>query len=267
MLKRAWTAKFGAAATLGLGDDVAHEAGAVLEALRAVFVVALVPHPGEERIALVEGAVVDLAGVEAGLPGAFGGRGPLIDLVLHLFLGHGPTGEEVGPGQLFLREGGGALDIADRGVAGKQAGGVPRPGVLELDGDRAPVLVHSFGEPLEAGDEAVVVEVKLHSLVAAVGEVMDVLDGEGVFRTARFHHQETHAALRQAFVVGDHALAHSLVGFHVGRAVGGLDDAVTGGDRTDLARLHQPLVTLRAIAHVSPPRGGRSAAHPQLFVR
>ena len=93
----------GTAAPLGLGHDVAQEAGAVLVALRPVLVVALVPDAREEGVALVAGAVVDLAGVEAGLVGALGGRGPQIDLVLDLLLGHGPAGQKIGAGQLLLR--------------------------------------------------------------------------------------------------------------------------------------------------------------------
>ncbi len=171
-----------AAAALGLHDDVADEPRAVLVALRAVLVVALVPDARQEGVALVRRGVVDLAGVEAGLPGPLGRGGPQVDLVFQFLLGHGPAGQEVGAGQLLLGHGRGALDVADAHVPGQQARGVPGAGVLELDGHRAAGLVHGVGEPLEAGDEAVVVEVQLHALVAAVRLVVDVLDAQRVLR-------------------------------------------------------------------------------------
>ncbi len=234
----------GTTAALGLHDDVADEAGAVLVALRAVLVVPLVPDARQEGVALVRGGVVDLAGVEARLPGPLGRRGPEIDLVLEFLLGHGPAGQEVGAGQLLFRHGGGGLDVPDLGIPRKEAGWVPGPGMLELDRDRAAELVHRLGEAREAGDEPVVVEVQLHALVAAVRLIVHVLDAQRILDAAGLHHQEAYPAPGYALVVGDHAWPDSLVRLHVRGTVGGLDDAVARLHRADHSRLHQLLETL-----------------------
>jgi len=194
--------------------------------------------------------VVDLAGVEAGFVGPFRRGRPQVDLVLDLLLGHGPAGQEVGPGELFLGKRRGALDVAHGGIARQQAGRVPGTGVLELDGDRASVFVHGFSEPLEAGDEPVVVQVQLHAFVAPILEVVDVLDAQRVLDAAGLDHEEADPAFGQTLVVGDHARSDGLVLFHERGAVGGLDDPVARLHRADHPRLHESLETLRGITHL-----------------
>ena len=229
----------GPAAPLGLRDDVAEEARAVLEALRAVLVVTPVPHPGEERVALVARAVVHLDGVESRLVRALGRGRPEVDLVLDLLPGHGAARQEVRAGELLLRQRGRALHVAELRVARQQPGRVPRAGVLQLDRHRAAVPVDGLGEAREALDEAVVVEVQLHALVRAVPAVVHVLDAERVLDAARLDHEEPDTASGEALVVGDHALADRLVVLHEGRPVGGLDQPVARGDRPDPARLEE----------------------------
>ena len=131
----------GTAAPFGLAMMSRRKRVRFSKALRAVLVLTLVPHPRQEGVALVEGAVVDLTGVEPCLPRALGRGSPQIDLILHFLPGHLPAGQEVRSGKLLLGHGGGALDVADLGITRQQAGGVPRARVLELDGDGAVVLV------------------------------------------------------------------------------------------------------------------------------
>ncbi len=108
----------GPAAPLGLGDDVAQEARAVLEALRSVLVVPPVPHPREERVALVARAVVHLDGVEARLVRALGRGRPEVDLLLDLPPGHGAAWQEVRARELLLRS---ARTRTSRRGAGRRA--------------------------------------------------------------------------------------------------------------------------------------------------
>jgi hypothetical protein len=236
--------KVGAVAALDLAHDAAEEPGAVLEALRPVLVVAMVPDPRQEGVALVAGAVVELAGVESGLLGPFSRLGPDVHHVLDLLLGHGPAGQEIGAGKLFLGEGGGALDVAHGRVEGQQTRGVPRTRVEQLDADGASLGVHCLDEARISGDVLVVVEMELDSLIGAVREVAHMVDAQRKLDPRRFHHQVPRTPFGQALVVGHHARPHRLVRLHERGAVGRLEDAVAGGHRAYAAGLHELFVAV-----------------------
>ena len=93
--------------------------------------------------------------------------------------------------------------------------------MLELNGDRAALLVNPLGQLGKPGDELVIVKVQLHPMEqVAVLVIMDMLNAQRVFDAAGFHHQKPDPAFGQPLIIGYHSRAAGLVVFHKRGPVG-----------------------------------------------
>ena len=207
-----------AAFLLDAADDLSNKAGAVFEALRAVLVVTMVSHAGEERLADVVAGGVDFHRVKADALEIHGSGDKVVLQVLDLF-----AGQMLGAGRLVLRSG--------RRV--KAAELLAHAG--ELVAHVAARIVHSLDELGQRLGRRI--------LLAGV-EIMRIQLQEV------FHPDHFHAALGERLVVGDELF----LGAHGVRAGSGLHHAVielqaaelpAGEDRSHVGILAAVIVILR----------------------
>ncbi len=183
------------------------EAKPVLDAA-AVFVGARVGEGGEKVLDEVTAVERDVAAVVTALLEPHGRRGPGVDDLADLALGH-----DVGPLVMPL-----LASVRRAPQRRARIPGVPAPAAVgDLREAEGAVAVHRVAHLLELGNDAVV----------PVVDLCPVVDRGGMDARGAEHHHRAAAALGLLFVIADVAVGEAAA-LPVGGAVGGGDDAILG---------------------------------------